>query len=260
MWDPEQYLRHSDERSRPFHELVARIQTERPGHVVDLGCGPGQLTATLHRRWPEAMVEGIDSSATMVDAAAPHTRPGLRFRVGDLTHWAAGAGPESTDVVVANAAFQWVPSHVELFPELVGTLRPGGSLAFQVPGNFAAPSHETLRRLRESPRWSALVGAGADRHLHVDEPVAYADHLSRLGCEVDAWETTYVHILQGPDPVLEWVKGTGLRPVLAALADEPAEADAFLAEYAAVLRDAYPAQPYGTPFPFRRIFVVARRP
>lgn len=259
MWDPQQYLAFGDERSRPFFDLVRRIDAAAPARVLDLGCGPGQLTATLARRWPEAEVVGVDSSAEMVataraGAVEPDGRP--RFELGDLRD-VEPEGP--VDVLVSNATLQWLPDHVELLARFADWLAPGGWLAFQVPGNFTAPSHRLLADLRRAPRWADRVGEGADRHLAVQDPARYADVLAGLGLRVDAWETTYLHLLEGPDPVLEWVKGTGLRPVLAALS--PSEAEAFSSEYAARLRAAYPPRSDGiTPFPFRRVFVVAQRP
>lgn len=258
-WDPSQYLAFSDERSRPFFDLVARIgaPADAVGAVVDLGCGPGGLTATLAQRWPAASVTGVDSSADMLAQAAKLDDAGgrLAFVQADLSEWAPG-GP--LDVIVSNAALQWVPGHQELLARFVSWLQPGGWLAFQVPGNFRSPSHALLADLRRSARWAGQVGEGADRHLAVEDPAGYAERLVGLGCRADAWETTYLHLLDGPDPVLEWVKGTGLRPVLDRL--EGADREAFLAEYGAALRTAYPAWPSGlTPLPFRRIFVVAQR-
>lgn len=258
MWDPEQYLAFGDERSRPFFDLVARVGAKRPEHVVDLGCGPGQLTEALAARWPEATVWGVDSSAEMIDATrrCADVDGRLRFIHADLRDWQP---PSQLDVVFSNATLQWVPEHVELLERLVSWLRPDGWLAFQVPGNFRAPSHRILAELRQSDRWRAHVGAGADRHLAVLDPAGYAEVLIGLGLAVDAWETTYLHLLSGPDPVLEWVKGTGLRPVLAAL--DGTGQDLFLAQYAQALRGAYPAWSNGlTPLPFRRIFVVAHTP
>ncbi|GAA3200851.1 trans-aconitate 2-methyltransferase [Actinocorallia longicatena] len=247
-WDPAQYAVYSDERSRAFFELTARMRPPAPRRVVDLGCGSGELTATLADRWPGAEVLGLDSSASMIGKARGHERPGLGFAVGDLATWR----PEApVDVIVSNAAFQWVPGHVELLPVWVRSLAPGGVLAFQVPGNFDAPSHTLLREM------SAKHGVGdVLRWRPVLDPAEYLDLLAGLGCRVDAWETTYLQVLPGKNAVLEWVKGTALRPVLAAL-DDPA---AFLSDYSAALDDAYPPGPNGTVFPFRRIFVVATNP
>jgi trans-aconitate 2-methyltransferase len=250
-WDPGQYGRYADERSRAYHELVARVRAETPRYVVDLGCGDGSLTATLAGRWPGATVVGVDSSTEMLAAARP---AGVELRQGSIEEWTPD---RPVDVLVSNAAFQWVPGHPALLAGWVAALAPGGELAFQVPGNFGAPSHTILAELRQVPRWHELLGADADRSPAVLEPADYLARLTALGCEVDAWETTYLHLLHGTDPVLEWVRGTALRPVLAAL--PPADATVFEAEYAERLREAYPAGPGGTVFPFRRIFVVARR-
>jgi trans-aconitate 2-methyltransferase len=256
MWDPGQYLRFSDERSRPFFELTARIQARHPGLVVDLGCGPGNLTATLASRWPDAEVLGVDSSAEMIASARQlgETPERLSFARGDVRDWRPG---RPADVIVSNAVLQWVPGHEELLPGLIAALAPGGWLAFQVPGNFDQPSHVILRELAASDRWRGKL-SGAPLNRQTADPARYADILGLLGCAVDSWETTYLHVLPGEDPVLEWYKGSGLRPVLAAL--EPDDAAAFLAEYGQRMRSAYPRRPYGTVLPFRRVFVVAQRP
>lgn len=253
MWDPTVYGRYADERGRPFHELVARVGAERPGRVVDLGCGDGALTATLAGRWPAATVVGVDSSGSMLAEAAARATPRLSFVLGSIEDWRPDA---AVDVLVSNAALHWVPDHAQLLARLVGSLAPGGWLAVQVPGNGDAPSHALLTDLRRSPRWRDRLGAGAGRWPDTHAPAEYVDLLARLGCAVDAWETTYAHVLPGPDPVLGWVRGTALRPVLARLS--AAEAADFEAEYGELLASAYPAAPYGTVVPFRRVFVVAR--
>jgi trans-aconitate 2-methyltransferase len=261
VWDPGQYLRYADERSRPFFDLLGRVVADRPDLVVDLGCGPGQLTATLASRWPDAEIEGIDSSPEMItsarellaDRAGSKAGGRLSFALGDLRDWNCG---RPVDVIVSNAVLQWVPGHAQLLTQWSGMLAAGGWLAFQVPGNFDQPSHAILRELAASKRWRPLL-AGVQLNRQAGDPAEYLDLLAGAGCEVDAWETTYLHVLQGEDPVLDWYKGSGLRPVLTAL---PPELSAeFLASYGARIREAYPAAPYGTPFPFRRVFVVARR-
>lgn len=255
MWDPVLNTRYADERNRPFHELLARVDADAPAEVVDLGCGDGALTATLAERWPDASVLGVDSSEEMLAKARSLTSPRLRFRPGAIQDWAAD---RPVDVLVSNAALQWVPDHVRQIERLVTQVRPDGVLAFQVPGNGDAPSHTLLADIRRSPRWVRLLGEGPRRFPDTLGPSAYLDLLVRLGCAVDAWETTYVHVLAGPDPVLRWMRGAGLRPVLSRLS--AADAADFEAEYAAAMRTAYPAGPHGTVLPFRRVFVVARVP
>lgn len=255
MWDPAQYQRFADERSRPFFDLLARVRAEDPPHVVDLGCGPGTLTASLSERWPAASIEGVDSSDAMIEQARVYEVPGrVSFTVADIRSWRP---VRPVGVLVSNATLQWVPEHVELLPELVGAVAPGGWLAFQVPGNHDAPSHTILAELVRSQRWRHRLAGVGERGRPVAEPEDYLRLLAGLGCTVDAWETTYLHVLPGDDPVLEWVKGTALRPVLAAL-DETERVE-FLAEYGPRLRAAYPSQGFGTVLPFRRIFVVARK-
>jgi trans-aconitate 2-methyltransferase len=259
MWDPAQYLHFADERSRPFYDLAARIGATEPGYVVDLGCGPGNLTASLAVRWPQAEVLGIDSSAEMIAAARQAdylTASGqgqLSFAVGDVNDWQPARPP---DVIISNAVLQWVPKHLELLPRWATDLAPGGWLAFQLPGNFDQPTHAVLRELASSARWRDRL-SGVQLNRQAEEPGQYLDLLGRRGLIVDAWETTYLHVLQGTDPVTEWYKGTGLRPVLAAL--DPGAAEEFVAEYSLRVQKHYPVAPYGVVLPFRRVFVVAHR-
>ncbi|MFI9752583.1 trans-aconitate 2-methyltransferase [Streptomyces collinus] len=267
-WDPAQYLRHAGHRARPFTDLLARVPdlpTQPPAgrpRIADLGCGPGNVTALLAARWPTALITGYDNSPEMLDKAhVDHEGPtsgGGRLDFGhtDVRTWTP---EEPFDLIVSNATLQWVPGHAERFADWTAGLKPGGTLAFQVPGNFDAPSHRLMRELAASPRWRDRLD-GILRHADaVLDPEAYLERLTSLGCAADVWETTYIHLLQGEDPVLDWVKGTGLRPVLTALADEPGAREDFVAEYRAALREAYPAGPHGTPFPFRRVFAVARK-
>lgn len=252
-WDPVQYARYAGERGRPYVDLLARIDCPAPRRVVDLGCGPGNLTELLARRWPDATIEGLDSSAEMI-STAQRLDSVVTYRVQDIGQWRP---PADTDVVISNAALQWVPNHRELLRRWAGELPRGGWLGFQVPGNFSAPSHRLMRELAESAQWAPRL-AGVLRHgTMVSEPAEYAALLLELGWTVDAWETTYLHLLPGSDPVLDWVRGTGLRPVLAAL--DPVSAASFESAYAARLRVAYPATEHGTIFPFRRVFVVAHK-
>ena len=255
-WDPNQYAKYTDERSRPFVELVNRIGAIQPRSVVDLGCGSGELTATLGQRWPNAHVVGVDNDDAMLAAAQSFTTDRVSFSKGDIASWVP---PSTVDVIVSNAALQWVPGHLGQLPQLVEHLNPGGWLAVQVPGNLDDPHHQAIRQVRAMPQWKERIGDLAER-THSSYPAeVYLSLLSDLGMDltVDAWETTYVHILQGENPVLEWVKGTGLRPVLSRLT--PNQQTEFCDDLAPLLRAAYGSRPWGTPFPFRRVFVVAHK-
>ncbi len=252
MWDPAVYLAYADHRGRPFYELLHRVAAGDPRRVVDLGCGPGNLTAELSRRWPGAVVEAWDASAEMVAEARER---GVDARRGDVRDWIPAP---DTDVVVSNATLHWVPEHPQLVVGWARQLTPGSWIAFQVPGNFGAPSHQAVRELAARDRWSEAL---RDYPFGDDEvvrtPAGYAALLSDAGCAVDAWETTYVHALTGPHPVLEWIHGTALRPVRAALTDPQWEQ--FRSELIPMLDAAYPRRADGTTFfPFRRIFVAAQ--
>jgi trans-aconitate 2-methyltransferase len=254
MWDPGQYQRYAGERGRAFFDLVARVEASDPGYVTDLGCGPGNLTMALAERWPGADVVGVDNSPEMIGTAqGACQRPRLRFELGDLREWRPS---RPVDVLVCNAALQWVPGHLEVIRQWPDLLAPGGWLAIQLPGNYDQPSHAILLDLVRSPRWQPLL-AGVQLNQQAHDPAVYLDTFAQAGCEVDAWETTYLHVLAGADAVMQWYRGTGLRPVLAALG--PGQAAEFLAEYGERAQAAYPAGPYGTVLPFRRVFAVARK-
>jgi len=250
-WDPSLYLSFDDDRARPFHDLLARVGATTPRRVVDLGCGPGNLTSVLGSRWPDAAVSALDSSAEMVAAARER---GIEAEQADVVGWLP---PPDADVVVTNAVLQWVPSHLDLLPRWLGALPPGAWFAMQVPGNFGAPSHTLVRELLAEPRWTGRTEVrGGDT---VAAPARYAEVLTLKAAHVDAWETTYLHRLTGPDAVLRWISATALRPLRDALSDE--DYAAFTAELAPRLRAAYPIRADGTTwFPFRRVFAVARTP
>ena len=250
-WDPDRYLTYADERGRPFVELLARVDAVDPDTVVDLGCGPGNLTALLVERWPGARVAGLDSSAEMIEKARA-TTPAVDFYVADLRDWSTGT--ERIDVLVSNATLQWIPGHLELLPDLVARVNPGGSLAFQVPGNFGEPSHTIRTDLAGEEPYAEHTAGVAVPSSH--DPAVYLQALRGLGCEVDVWETTYLHVLEGDDPVFTWVSGTGARPTLQALPDDLRVR--FEDEFKRRLRAAYPEHDGRVVLPFRRVFVVGR--
>jgi trans-aconitate 2-methyltransferase len=256
-WDPSLYLKFSDHRLRPALELLDRIPLESPAVVYDLGCGTGQVTRLIAERWPAARVSGLDSSKEMLDKAAAEGGP-IRWIEADIRHWRPD---ERADLLYSNATLQWVDAHDELFPRLVSFVKAGGCLAVQMPLSWEAPSHRLMREVLSNggPGGHAL---GTDElrqavaRKWVDGADTYYDLL--VGCTrtLDIWETEYLQILEGADPVLEWVTATGLRPILNGLDDR--ERALFLAEYAHSLRVAYPVRPDGrTLYPFRRLFIVA---
>lgn len=256
-WDTGQYLKFADERMRPALELLGRIPCEAPGVVYDLGCGSGDVTRLLAERWPEARVYGIDHSKEMLEKAA--AEPGrVAWVERDISGWSPG---EPAGVIYSNAALHWVEEHEALFPRLAGFLEPGGCLAVQMPLSWEAPSHRLMRE--------TLANGGPGGRALGDESLrqamgrawvlptqAYYELLAGRARQVDIWESEYLHILEGEEAVLEWVKGTGLRPILNGLGG--AERELFLAEYTRRLRGAYPVRANGrTLYPFRRLFIVA---
>ena len=252
-WDAQHYLAYASERGRPFADLLARMTAVDPVDVVDLGCGPGNLTRLLAEIWPTARVRGVDSSAAMIETATREV-PEVEFELADLRDW-VGRG-EDVDVLISNATLQWLPDHLELLPALAARVRPGGWLAFQVPANFDEPSHTIRAELAAEEPYARHTADVAVPDSHA--PDRYLDVLARAGLVADVWETTYFHVLAGDDPVFTWVSGTGARPTLQALPDDLRPG--FEAEFKARLRAAYPDRGYGVVLPFRRIFAVARRP
>jgi trans-aconitate 2-methyltransferase len=250
-WDPDRYLAYADERGRPFVELVARVGATEPVEVVDLGCGPGNLTGLLTERWPRAHVVGLDSSPEMIERAQGLGQR-VEYAVADLREWRPD---RPVDVLVSNATLQWVPGHLELLASLVSAVSPGGWFAFQVPGNLGEPSHTLRSELAAEPAYAAHTAQVATPSAH--EPADYYEALAAIGCTVDSWETTYLHVLSGPDPVFTWVSGTGARPTLQALPEDLR--GSFEAELKSRLAAAYPVRADGTVLlPFRRVFVVAQ--
>jgi trans-aconitate 2-methyltransferase len=251
-WDPGTYLAFAAERTRPAADLLARVPHERPRRIIDLGCGPGNSTRLLRERWPEAEITGLDGSEAML--AEARKQPGIRWEQGDIARWR----PRTPyDLIFSNATLQWLDDHAALLPVLAGALVPGGVLAVQMPRNFASPSHRLVREMLADPRWDARLRSLL-RADPVDDPAAYYRLIAPHARALDIWLTEYLHVLEGDNPVADWTRGTYLVPLLAAL-DEPDRA-AFEAEYRSRVLAAYPPQPDGkTLFPFKRLFIVARR-
>jgi trans-aconitate 2-methyltransferase len=254
MWNPKQYQRFSDERDRPFFDLMARVEKPDAQFVADLGCGTASLTATLLEKFPNANIVGVDSSAQMLEKSATLQNPRLEFVLADLSVWK----PEKPlDVIVSNAALQWLEDHETLIPRLAGLLESDGILAVQMPINFDQPSHTILRDLTNSETWKPHLTRFSSKLRAPKSAAWYIQTLASLRFQVDAWETTYHHILQGENAVLEWVKGTALRPVLNAL--EPELHNRFFEELGEKYLEVYPKQAFGTLFAFNRLFFVARK-
>jgi trans-aconitate 2-methyltransferase len=253
IWQPERYLAFADQRTRPALDLLARVPLANPVRVADLGCGPGNSTALLAQRWPEAAVIGVDSSPEML-AQARASGVRATWIEADIGAWTPDC---LVDLIYANAALQWLDHHATLLPWLLGQLRAAGVLAVQMPRNFEAPSHALLRATARSGPWADRLAGLLDQRP-VAAPAWYHDLLAPHAAALDIWETEYLHVLEGDDPVLNWTRGTALRPVMQALdAQQFAE---FEADYGARLRAAYPRRADGrTLFPFRRLFIVARR-
>ena len=262
-WDPRQYAVFAGHRGRPYADLLARVDAPGPRIVVDLGCGPGELTLGLADRWPGARVIGVDSSPEMLARAR-------ELDVDDRVEWVEATAEQwdaaqlggPTDVLVTNATLQWVPNHLRLIPAWLRALAPGGTFAMQVPANFDAASHRLMREVAARHPRAADLRPGLDRARAVARPESYAALLLDQTPDVDVWQTTYQHVLPaepgGPHPVLEWVRGTGLRPVLGVLDD--GDRDAFVTDYERELEAAYPRRSFGVLFPFTRTFAIARLP
>jgi len=252
-WSSEQYTKFEAERNRPINDLLAQLSNPGVRTAADLGCGPGNSTELLQARFPNSAIVGIDSSVNMIEAARKRL-PGIRFDVDDIATW---QDPGPFDVILANASLHWVPNHASLLPALVGKLAPNGSLAVQMPDNLEEPAHRLMRETALDGPWShklAQVAAGLpSRH----QPEWYYSELRGIAQIVDVWRTTYYHALKGgANAVVEWFKGSGLRPFLEPLDEH--ERTAFLKKYEAAISLAYPALAGGTVLlPFPRLFFVA---
>ncbi len=256
-WDPALYARFEDERTRPAAELLARVPLDAPRLAFDLGCGPGNSTALIVRRFPEAEVVGLDTSDAMLDSARRRL-PGVTFARADAATWVPDRAP---DLLYANAVLQWVPDHPALLPRLFGLLAPGGVLALQMPDNLAEPSHRLMREVAGAGPWASAVGdpAVAGRLGRMLSAEAYYDLLAPLAAEVDLWRTTYRHRMASAAAIVDWVRATGLRPFVDPLA--PDLRSGFLAAYEAAVEGAYPPRADGCRLlAFPRLFIVARKP
>jgi len=255
-WDSTQYLKFANERTQPSIDLAARIALDAPGRIIDLGCGPGNSTAVVARRWPAASVTGLDSSPAML-ATAKQDFPAIAWRQGDITDWAR-TNAEKFDLIFSNAALHWVPDHATALPQIFAAVAPGGALAFQVPHSLASAHQTCMRELPASPKWRARFPRPPA--VWFVEPVGfYYDLFAARAARVDLWVTDYIYVFDGVAGIVEWHRGAALRPFLEALPDEAARAE-FLADYLAALTPHYPPQPNGKVLlPFRRLFVIAYR-
>jgi trans-aconitate 2-methyltransferase len=255
-WDPQQYLKFSDLRLRPALDLLARIPCDAPRAVFDLGCGAGNVARHLAARWPQASITGLDSSPEML-AEARRQLPTAEWVQADLSCWRPHDG---ADVIFSNALFQWIKGHQAIFTGLFQSLKAGGGLAIQMPRNQQEPSHTIVSEVAATGPWSQRLAACADL-FEIHPPDFYHDLFRASGAaHIDIWESIYQQALSGDDPVLEWIKGTALRPYLAALGDAPDLKEGFLSEVGDRLRAAYPKRADGvTLLPFRRVFIMAMK-
>jgi trans-aconitate 2-methyltransferase len=253
-WSASQYLAFESERTRPVRDLLAAVPTADVKRAVDIGCGPGNSTELLVQRFPQAQVTALDNSPDMLDAARKRL-PQVRVEQADIDGW-RDAGP--FDVILANAVLQWLPDHQQLFPRLAGKLAAGGSLAVQMPDNLDEPAHALMREVAKDARWSDRMGSIASWRSNRQSARWYYELLKPSCARIDVWRTVYHHVLEGPPAVVEWFKGSALRPYLAPL-DEAQRAQ-FLERYQAAVAEAYPPLADGSVLlPFPRLFIVATR-
>jgi trans-aconitate 2-methyltransferase len=253
-WDAGHYLQFADARTLPALDLLSRIELAAPRRIVDLGCGPGNSTAPLQARWPDARVTGVDSSAELL-AAARRDHPDIAFLEADIAAWAA---EEPADLLFANASLQWVGGHAALMPRLFEQVAPGGVLAVQMPRNHDFATHRLMRQVAAEGEWCDRL-AGARDPSPVQLPELYYDLLAPHAAKFTIWETNYIQAMDGVPAIIAWLHGTGLRPFLSRLSDT--EKPVFLERYAALLAEAYPAQADGKILlPYPRLFFIATQP
>jgi trans-aconitate 2-methyltransferase len=253
-WNANQYLKFEDERTRPPRDLIAQIPLARPRRVIDLGCGPGNSTELLVARYPDAEVIGLDSSPNMLVQARERLPKGT-FIQADLVSWTP---PEHTDLLFANASFQWLPDHLSVLRRMLEALAPGGVLAVQMPDNVDEPALALMSEVASRGSWAGNPALREAAREPLARPQAYYDLLKPLSAQLDIWRTTYMHIMAGPEAIVEWFKGSALRPFLDAL--EPAARAPFLAAYLEAIKPHYGARIDGRVLlPFPRVFMVAVR-
>jgi len=253
-WNPDLYLKFAGERTQPAIDLVTKITLSDPRRIIDIGCGPGNSTALLYQRWPDAEIAGLDSSPDMI-AAARNQYPDRRWIEADISKWEPSEG---FDLIFSNAALQWVPDHEKIFPRLIDRLAEKGALAVQMPTHFQSRVHKLMHEIALDPEWRHLTGQAMEA-IKVDRPPFYYDLLQPNVARIDMWETEYIHVLQNHQSIIDWIRGTGLRPFL-----ETLSSDEQRARFEKLLLDgvseAYSKQRDGRVlFPFRRLFIVAYR-
>jgi trans-aconitate 2-methyltransferase len=253
-WNPELYLKFSDQRARPASDLIAQIKLNNPARIIDVGCGPGNSTAQLNKRWPQARLAGLDNSPEML-AQARQKNPGWTWIDATIEHWTPDA---PYDLVFSNAALHWVGDHGTIFPRLLSYVASGGALAVQMPNNFHSPVHTAMKEVAASPRWNAVLGP-AEEHFGVESPAFYYNALRPSASLLNIWEADYLQIMDGPRAILEWIRSTGMRFYLERLHDET-ERMAFESDCLDRIEQAYPANDAGKSlFPYKRMFVIAYR-
>lgn len=293
-WNPGEYLKFRDERTQPCRDLASRIFLPQVRTAIDLGCGPGNSTQVLAECWPDAQITGLDSDTSMINAAI-ESLPRGRWITGDIAKWAAGKPRNDTaeksssaeaerpadrntvnpggdaardnaeqledaelyDVVFSNAALQWLPDHAALYPQLFSHVAQDGALAIQMPSSFDRPAHRLLREMAASIAWRKWFPSGRVRNWHAHDTEFYYDLLAPLASRVDIWQTEYFHVLPNAEAIVDWYRGTGMRPYLTAIGED-AEREKFIAEYTEKIRAAYkPRADRKILFPFLRIFLIA---
>ena len=257
-WNPNQYLKFESERTRPCQDLANRVLIEQPHRVIDLGCGPGNSTSVVVGRWPHAEITGLDSSSDMI-AVARQTLPQFKWIIGGIENWAASTEySDQYDVVFSNAAFQWITDHAASFPQIFNRVAAGGAFASQMPASYGDPVHRLMRELARSSAWQASFPKGA-KEWRTETAAYYYDVLSPRAARLDIWETEYLQVMPNLEAIVEFFKGTALRPYLGLLQSETDRAR-FLADYSEILRPLYPPRADGhVLFPFKRIFIIAYR-